>query len=735
MANEGIRGWHPSAGSEPAISEVPSQTFDLAEYWRLAVKHRWVILGAFLACVLGSVAITLLMTPVYSAKSTLQIDRESLRVLNVDDEQPRESMYSSEEFFQTQYGLLRSRSLAERVVDSLGLAASDAFIDQMGAAAPPRGNRTAAEHSRIRREAVIRLVMANFSVYPVRGSRLVEISFESPVPEVSARVVNAYAENFIQANLDRRFESSSFAREFLEEQILQTKAKLEETERALVDYATAQGIVNLSEPGADGAGQTQSLAGTNLSALNASLASARAARISAEQRWRQARSAPLMSQPEVLQNPAIQRLTEQRAQLDAQYEQQARVFREDWPSQVQLRSQIEELDGQINEIARGILASIQGQYVVAANNERALQAQVDGLTDEVQDLRNRSVEYNILQREVDTTRTLYDALLERYKEVGVTGTVSSNNISIVDQAQVPTTPSKPNLLANLALAAMLGLGLGALAALVLEALDESLATPEDAESKLRLPMLGVIPLLPREQTPRDALDDIRSPFSEAYYSLRTALQFSTPDGVPASILVTSSRPAEGKSTTAYATALNLARIGKRVVLIDGDLRNPSMHRIVGVENAAGMSNLLAGAASLAQVVQATAVPNLGMVSSGPLPPNPAELWGSDRLRAILTEMRGEVDHVVIDGPPVLGFADAPLLSAAVDGTLFVLESRGTRRAQARGALRRLTMGRGRLLGGVLTKFNTKATQYGGYDYAYDYSYGVKATRQPDSEAA
>lgn len=674
------------------------------------------------------------MTPIYSAKTILQIDRESARVLNVDDVQPRDSQIFGEEFFQTQYGLLRSRSLAERVVDSLGLAASDAFLEQMGTAPPARGNRTAAEHSKLRRETVIRLVMANFSVAPIRGSRLVELRFDSPIPALSARVANAYAENFIQANLDRRFESSSFAREFLEEQIAQTKAKLEETERALVEYATVQGIVNLSERGPDGSGQTQSLAGTNLSALNASLAEARAARIAAEQRWRQARSAPLMTQQEILQNPAIQRLTEQRAQLDAQYQQQTRVYRDDWPSQVQLRSQIDELDAQITQIAQGILGSIQGQYVVAANNERALQAQVDRLTDEVQDLRNRSVEYNILQREVDTTRTLYDALLERYKEVGVTGTIASNNISIVDQAQVPATPSKPNLLVNLVLAALLGLGLGALAAFVLEALDETLASPEDAEVKLGLPILGVIPLLERGQTPRDALQDIRSPFSEAYYSLRTTLQFSTPDGVPASILVTSSRPAEGKSTTAYAVALNLARIGKRVVLIDGDLRNPSMHRIADVENAAGMSNLLAGAAPVSQVVQLTPEPNLGIVTSGPLPPNPAELWGSDRLRGILADLHNEVDHVIIDGPPVLGFADAPLLASAVDGTIFVLESRGTRRAQAKGALRRLTMGRGRLLGGVLTKFNTKTTLYGGYDYAYDYSYGDRGRQHPNAKA-
>jgi capsular exopolysaccharide synthesis family protein len=728
------RGEHTGILGGGAAATGPSAGFDLGEYWRIALKHRLVIAGAFVAALLIAAAVTMLMTPIYTATATLQIDRESARVLNVDDVQPRESVAYGEEFFQTQYGLLRSRSLAERVVDTLGLGASDAFIEQMGAAAPVRGNLSAAEFSRARRETAIALVMANASIAPVRGSRLVEVSFDSPVPALSARVTNAIAENFIQANLDRRFESTLFAREFLEEQIAQTKSKLEETERALVTYATAQGIVNITEGTSENGAATQSLAGTNLAALNATLAEARGARISAEQRWRQARSAPIMSQQEVLQNPAIQRLTEERAKLDAQYQQQASVYREDWPSQLQLRGQIQELDAQISEIARSILASIQGEYVVAANRERALQAQVDALTGEVLDLRDRSVEYNILQREVDTTRTLYDALLERYKEVGVTGTVASNNISIVDRAQVPTAPSKPNLLINLVLAAILGLGLGALAAFVLEALDESLATPDDAESKLGVPVLGVVPMLKRDQTPIEALSDIRSPFAEAYYSLRTALQFSTPRGVPATLLVTSARPAEGKSTTAFATALSLARVGKRVILIDGDLRNPSMHRTLRVSNDVGMSNLLAGGSAISEAVQASSEPNLAILTSGPLPPNPAELWGGDRLAALLAEMGSAFDHVVIDGPPVLGFADAPVLSSACDGTLFVLESRGTRRAQARGALRRLLMGKGRLLGLVLTKFDVKATQYGGYDYAYDYSYGQVGGGRRDEAA-
>jgi capsular exopolysaccharide synthesis family protein len=324
---------------------------------------------------------------------------------------------------------------------------------------------------------------------------------------------------------------------------------------------------------------------------------------------------------------------------------------------------------------------------------------------------------------LDTSRASYDALLERYKEVSITGTVASNNISIVDAAQVPTAPSKPNLLINLVLSVLVGLCLGALSAFVLEALDETLATPDDAETKLGVPVLGVVPLLPRDQTPLEALADVRSAFSEAYYSLRTALQFSTPVGVPRTLLVTSARPAEGKSTTAYATALTLARIGKRVLLIDGDLRNPSMHRMMGVDNEMGMSNLLAGAVNLPDAVQPTCEASLAIITSGPLPPNPAELWAGDRLRGLLGQMEETFDHIVIDGPPVLGFADAPVLASACAGSVFVLESRGTRRAQARGALRRLTMGGGRLLGLVMTKFDVKATQYGGYDYAYDYTYG------------
>lgn len=731
------RGRRPNGrGTEPNESVVVREqawveqgdgqsALDISFYLRLALKYRFLIIGCFLGALVIGATLTLLMTPIYTARATLQIDREAARVFSTEEGAPTENMVQGEEFFQTQYGLLRSRSLAERVIESLGLASSNDALEAMGVE-PPEAGGTAAVQATRRREAALAALQENLSVAPVRGSRLVAVGYDNPNPNVAARIANGFAENFIQSNLDRKFESSKYAREFLEERIAQTKDRLESAERQLVAYAANQQIINVGEPseGAAVGSATESLTSSNLVALNSALARTRAERVAAQERWRSASSSDLMTLPEVLQNPSIQRLTEQRAILDAEYQQKLSIYQPNYPEMVRLRAQIDEADSQIRTIAGNIRTSLRSQYEIAANEERSLQAQVNRLTGEVLDLRDRSIQYNILQRELDTTRTLYEGLLQRYKEVGVTGGVTANNISIVDVATPPQRPSKPNMLANMVLAAIFGLGLGVLAALVLEALDETLATPDDVEKKLGVPVLGVIPLLEKGESTSDALDDIRSGFSEAYYSLRTALQFSTPDGAPTSLLVSSARPAEGKSTTAYAVALNLARVGKRVLLVDGDLRNPSMHRVVGVENDRGMSNLLSGSAELASVVQSTSQENLFFIPCGPLPPNPAELWGGDRLHRFLEETASNFDHVVVDGPPVLGFADAPILAAAVNGVLFVLESRGTRRGQARGALRRLQVGRAHLLGAVLTKFSTKSTSYGGYDYAYDYHYGA-----------
>lgn len=707
-----------------ATQNTPSGelSIDVSELWRLMIKHRLIILGATLAALIIGAVATMLMTPIYSASATLQIDREAARVLDVDGVQPRESATQGEEFFQTQYGLIRSRSLAERVSESLGLGNSDDFLIAMKAPPPAADGKSAALLAAERRKAVVEVLQENLDVAPVRGSRLVAVSFESPDPQLAARIVNAFSENFIQSNLDRKYESSAYARQFLEERLATTKARLEESERAVVAYAQNQEIINLND-GAEGEGTSRSLVSANLDALNTALGEARAERTAAEAKWRQTSGGQIMTVPEVLNNTAVQRLTEIRATLQAEYEQKLQVYQPDYPEMRQLNARIAELTAQINTVAGSIRSSIRSDYQIALGREQSLNSQVAGLKGDVLDLRARSIQYNNLQREADTNRTLYEGLLQRYKEVGVTGAIAANNISIIDRSNPPTDPSKPRLFFNLALAGLLGLGLGVLASLLMEALDQSIASPDDVESKIGLPVLGVIPLLEKGETPKGALADTRSGFSEAYYSLRTALQFSTPTGAPRSILVTSSRPAEGKSTTAYATALNLARLGRRVLLADGDLRNPSMHRTVGVDNEAGMSNLLSGERDLASLVKPTGQPGLDFIPCGPLPPSPAELWGGDGLSRVLADASRIYDHIIIDGPPVLGFADAPLLASAVEGTIFVMEARGTRRAQVQGALRRLRMGSARLLGAVLTKFNTKSIQYGGYSYAYDYTYG------------
>ncbi len=726
MARPGVSATYAPAGggSEAFLGSqaTDESSFDITQYWRLLLKHRILMAAIFVSAVVIGVIVTLLATPLYTASTTVQIDREAARVLNTEDETSAESMIQGEEFFQTQYGLLRSRTLSQRVVESLGLASSDTFLEQMGVDLP---DSEGASRTAEREQLVLKTVQDNLGVQPVRGSRLVSVTFSSPNPALSARVANAFAENFIQSNLDRRFESSRYARDFLEDRLAQTKARLEDTERQLVAYASGQQLINVAEPGEgeSSGGGGQSLAANDLVALNEALATARARRTAAEAKWRGASSGAVMNLPEVLSNPTIQRLTEQRAVLNASYQQKSSLYQADFPEMQQLRAQINEIDQQIAELAGDIRTSIRRQYDTALSEERGLQQRVNGLKADVLDFRNRSIQYNILAREVDTNRTLYDALLQRYKEIGVAATLTANNISIVDPAEPPRSPSSPNLLLNLALAALSGLGLGVLAAFVLEALDETLVTPDDVETKIQVPVLGVVPMLPKGVDAMSALQDVRSAFSEAYYSLRTALQFSTAEGAPSALLVTSSRPGEGKSTTALAIAENFARVGRRVLLLDLDLRNPSMHRLLGADNEHGMSEVLSGAADLDAALQSHTSKSLAFIPSGPLPPNPAELLSGSRIQAFLDQARERYDIIIIDGPPVLGLADAPVLAATVGTTVFVIEAKATRRGQARGAMRRLRMGHSKILGVVLTKFDAKTSNYGGYDYSYDYNYG------------
>jgi polysaccharide biosynthesis transport protein len=389
---------------------------------------------------------------------------------------------------------------------------------------------------------------------------------------------------------------------------------------------------------------------------------------------------------------------------------------------VQLRNQIKELDRQVQTEVVAIKQSIEAGFLAAKDEEDNLLAQLGNSKTEVVEQRNRSIQYNILKREVDTNRTLYDGLLQRYKEIGVAGGIGTNNISVVDKAAFPIAPRSPRLGLNLLVAFLAGLTLGFLAAIGLDYLDDSFKAPEDIERELGLTVIGVVPKPQAGSTLEEEMADARSGMSEAYRSLRTGLQFSTSDGLPRTLLITSSKPSEGKTTTTIHLARTLAHIGLNVLLIDGDLRNASVHKRMGQSNELGLSNYLSGAKQPEDVVQTTDTDRLVLMTSGPLPPNPAELLSGPKFPALLTLAVESFDVVLIDGPPVMGLADAPLISSMVQASMLVVAANETRRNTVRIAMRRLQYARANIIGALLNKFDIKMTGYG-YGYGYgDYSY-------------
>jgi capsular exopolysaccharide synthesis family protein len=711
----------PWGGAEAGVSD-----FDLADYGQLLWKRRVLIIAIFAVVMTAGTLFTLLKTPIYRAGVTLQIDREAAKVLSGGADLQPEELLTGDEFYQTQYGLLKGRFLAERVVDSLRLEDNQVELKLMGWKPPAAkaGETEEARRERRRRDAVT-LLDKHITVSPVRGSRLVRVDFDSRSPEFSAQIANALAENFITANLDRRFQAASYARDFLEQHLAEEKQKLEASERALVAYAATQQIINIPIPQANGApptSSTESLVASDLSTLNSDLATATNQRFQAEQKLKQARSTPGASLPEVLADPTFQKLQQERAVIAAEYQQKLAIYRPEHPTMLALKGQLADMDKSIAAQVFATQKSIENQYETALNQEKALQAKVDQLKAAMINLNNRTIQYNILQRDVDTNRTLYEGLLQRYKEVGIAGGVGTNNVSIVDRALAPLKPAVPNVPLYLAISAALGLILGVGTAFVLDALDQGINAPSDIETKLHVPLMGAAPTTARGVTPVQALKDPRSALSESINAVRTALQFSTSDGAPRTLLVTSSRAGEGKTTTAAALASSFARLGTRVLLVDGDLRNPSLHRLMSLKNATGLSRYLAGAATLKEVVQATGEPCLSLVTCGPLPPNPSELLAGPSLASFLREASDAFDLVIIDGPPIVGLSDALSLAAAVVGTLFVVEAVKVRRAAAREAIHRLESVDARIVGAVLCKFDASTAAYG-YEYAYQYAYG------------
>jgi len=708
-----------NAMSEAAAHTLEDDQINLAEYWRI-LRRRWrLFAGTALAALFVALVFTLLTTPIYRAGTTLQIERDTIKVVAFEGIEPSESPLDRD-FYQTQYELLKSRSLARRVIEDLKLVADPTYEKYVEGAdeqaevgsngnAVPDGTRR-----QLRVEALVEPVLDSLAIEPVRNSRLVRVNFDSPDPRMAAKVANAYATGFIASNLERRFQASSFAKKYLEERLAQLKDRLEDSERKVVAFSVQEQIVSISD-------DKPSLDAQSLGDLNSALAAAEGARMKAEALWRGVSGGDGMALPQVVANPLIQKLREQKAGMEANYQNSLATFKPDYPNMLQLQQQIAEANRQIGVEVSNIRQAVRIDYEAALAQENLLKSRISTLKGDLLDLQGRSIQYNILKREAEKNRQLYDALLQRYKEIGVAGSVGANNISVIDVAVPPSKANSPRKLLNLAIGLVFGMLLGVLVVFAVHHLDNTMRDPKSLESAAGIAVLGAIPRLGEDQTPVQAASDLRSPFSEAYRSVRTALQFATARGLPDTLLITSAGPSEGKSTSALELARNIAQLGKRVLLIDADLRGASVHKSTGLSSAKGLSSLLSGACGLDEALQSWSSGALSVITSGPLPPNPPELLGGDAFPKLLGELRERFDVIVLDGPPILGLADAPLLANHATATMIVVAAQSTRIDALQAAIRRLQFAHARLIGVVLTRFDIESG-----DEHYGYGYGHHA---------
>lgn len=713
--HRGERGGTPAPFGEVGLLGGPfgteTESSPILNWWLMAMRHKWLVLAICGAALVIGIAKTMTADREYRATARIQIDRSATNVVNFEEVQ-RDGV-NDWEFYETQYRLLESRSLAEKVVDELALDEDEDFLS--------RGNEDAVAalsemDGDARRNLAIGMVRGGTAISPITGSSMVDISYVSGSPETSARIANAVSEAFITQNLERRFEASAYARDFLKKRLDATRERLEESEREAAAYARSQGIVMTGGETSGDRGST--LASEQLSRLNDKLTEATAARVEAESDFSNDRGGRAAAN--ALGNVTLTSLRRQRSEFRAELSKLQSDFGPEYPRVKALSAQIEELDAQIERettmVRQSVSNDLEDRYRQALATERALRSQVDAAKRRLLDQQQDGIRFNILDREVATNRALYEGLLQRYKEVGVAGGIGTNNVSIVDAAQAPGAPSSPSLPLNLAVALVFGLIASAGSVFVLEQLAGSRIRPAEVPKKLGVPLLGSTPRIAEQTEDKNELAEL----SEAYFSTLTSIQFSTEQGAPRSMLVTSSQKGEGKSTTARAIATDLAGLGARVLLLDADMRSPSVHKMFSMPLEQGTSDYLANRVKLAEVVRPSGIENLSICSGGTIPPNPAQLLSGNRLDQLVEDALEHFDHVVFDGPPVLGLADAPLLANRIGGTLFVVESQRTHAGMARRAVERLAAAQARLIGAIVTKYDERS---GGYGYGYGYGYG------------
>jgi polysaccharide biosynthesis transport protein len=725
--------------------EEDASALTLSDLVGIILKHKWTLLLVVVVSTAIAGINTFLLRPTYRATTVLQIDRMAARVVDfsrgdVDQEQ---ASVDDGMALRTQYELMRSRSLAERVIDELQLdrtksteppgtssqpstaavsaSAPEGYIGRIISGYRKLSTPSTGDATVLGREAVVGAFLGALTVEPIATSRLVRLSVENSDPVLAAKIANTTAQTFVSLGQERRIESSSYAKTFLEDQLKQTKARLEESERKLNQYSQQKQILSLDEK--------TSVINQAYLEYAAALGKAEQDRIKYEAIYNEVKRNPDFAMLGT-ESKSIINYREAKAKLELEYQQNLRTFKPDFPKMQQLKAQIAGVDQQIKAELDGLAAIVKAQLDSAAGQEAVLREKLSQTRKVVLTTQDSSIDLNLLKREVDTNRQLYDGLLQRLKQVGIASNLTTNNLSIVDAANPPLFPYKPNLQSNLIAGLGVGLFLGLCLVFLLEYLDDSIKFPDVVERVLGVPLMGVIPIGDKKRSESgsiafDVHSDPRSTMAEAYRSVRTSLQFSTSHGAPKRLLVTSTTRDEGKSTTAMALAINFAQMGLHVLLVDGDMRNPSVHKMLGIPNDLGLSNLLSADARGETLIQPTVIPNLSVLTAGPSPPNPVDLLMGPKLMALLDKASTVgISHVIIDGPPILGIADSIVLGNQIQDMLFVVRAGSTRKASIRDALRRLRLAGLTPRGAILTFAPARALQgYGAY-----YGYGADPHR-------
>jgi polysaccharide biosynthesis transport protein len=733
--------------------ELLSQESALGEYVRVLVKRKWTVL-ACLVTIFSLVAIaSLKMTPVYEASGSIAINKPDSGLVNFSNSPTFSVDYYDPTEMETEVKILQSDLLALQVIKELALDRRPEFS---GKPAPLPSSLDLApdplQADSGRTTSLLSGFRGNLRVALAPSTHIIEVHFRSPDKDLAANVVNTLMTTYTENNFKSRFDSTMQASDWLSKQLVDLQMKVETSQEKLVHYQKEHEILGIDEK--------QNITTAKLDELNKALTAAESERMDKESIYRLVEAGDtdtIASAASVLDaagsgsqsaSGLLESLRTKSADLKIQAAELSTQFGPAYPKLSQINNQLKEIDTQLLVETRKLSGKIKGQYMAALQRESMLHDALEKQKQEANKLNESAIEFSLLKRDLDTNRQLYEGLLEKLKQAGVSAGLRSNNFRIVDVARVPTGPIEPNIPRNLSFAFMLGLTSGVGLAFLLEGLDNTVRTTEQAQMISGLPPLGMIPLGSRAAreganakrlviaTSKEVVELItqvrpQSQMAESYRALRTSLLLSNLGAPPKVIMVTSALPQEGKTTTSINCAVVLAQKGVRVLLIDADLRRPSIHKTLGMGPRSGLSNVLTGSATLdSAITRSPILPNLDVLPAGTPPPNPAELLASTNMRDVLQELRGHYDHIVVDTPPTLSVTDAVVLSPRADAIVLVIRS-GQTTKQALRRSRDILMQVNAKVSGVLLN----AVDLSSPDYYYYYEYQGKYARYYRDDAS